>query len=224
MIRRFIIITIVLCAVILSLQAQDNTEQGVEKNSAGNVAGVQDAKDSGGASGNTIEEKKDNGPLKTIDNESVKGVQQANKASHSDKHQEKNKETKTPKKKEEKKAAAPSAKAQEGDETDKGKEDNSSFNGQGLLLVDEGDESIRRIPGIVITKSRDKSNAIVQIPADVENKSDTRDSNGLFGMSSEKTETVAKVAIVILIFIIFLLYRMRSRTSGRRVVRTFPKK
>ncbi len=128
-------------------------------------------------------------------------------------------------KKEEKRPAPQHETAAVKDVPDKKEEPANPFSGKGMLVVDEGDEALRRIPGIVITKRRGiEEESIVSIPGDAPQKDAEQDHEGLMGMSGNTTKTAAKIAIVALIFIIFILYRARSGRSSRRVVRTYPKK
>jgi hypothetical protein len=131
--------------------------------------------------------------------------------------------------KQEKKETRQARKKEEKRPTDKtaAKEETAAapFNSKGLLLVDEGDESLRRIPDIVIQKRRVAAeDSIVRIPGDAQQKSSEPEHRGFMGMSDDTAKTAAKVSIVVLIFVIYLLYRMRSKGSRRRVMRTFPKK
>lgn len=209
MIRRFIIITLLLCSLALSIDAQETQQQNEGKAPGATATENKDA-------GVIVDNKNDQVSPKTVEESPVKEKEPAGVK----KQKAKETESKAAKKKAEKTA-------QPIKEEEKGKEDNDTappFSGKGLLVVDEGAEVIRRIPGIVIAKTEDKTSTVVEIPSDTEQKAEPEDSSGFLGMSDEKTETMAKIAIVAIIFIIFLLYRVRSRRSGKRIVRTYLKK
>ncbi|MBN1532193.1 MAG: hypothetical protein JXA20_05985 [Spirochaetes bacterium] len=132
------------------------------------------------------------------------------------------KETRQTRKKEERRTEADNAAK---DPAVKEESEAPPFVSKGLLMVDEGDEPLRRIPDIVLPKRRGAAeDSIVHIPGDEQQKNGEQEHRGFMGMSDDTAKTAAKVSIVILIFVIYLLYRMRSKGSRRRVVRTFPKK
>lgn len=96
-----------------------------------------------------------------------------------------------------------------------------------LLLIDGGNYKYKRIPNIKIETK--KSNQIeeidiVKIPDMIDEQVPETEKKGLFGFSKEVTDTIAKGALVLLILLIFILYKARSKSSNRKVLKSYPKK
>ena len=110
------------------------------------------------------------------------------------------------------------------------KEDDSRGNtDSSLLSIDDGYYKYERIPEIIIKRKTIEIDTGVEETVQITEKIDFEEKNqtegkGLFNISKDKTDTIAKVALVLFIFLIFVLYRIRAKSSGKNVLRNFPKK
>jgi len=206
-----------LCVIGFSLHAQDAESQTPADKHTGSDSSALEINKSGSS-----DEKKDTAGPVSPDGEKDKSRPDGKTGVNKNPAQ-KQKATapKLQPKKDEKKDAAQKEKNESSEaETDK----KINFNGHGLLITDEGDETIRRIPGVTIEKKQPAAENIVKIPSETVEVNTPPDEDGLFGMSRSRTVTVAKVFFVVFLFLMFILYRAKTRGSRKRVVRMYHKK